>query len=106
MTGGLDEVDTCVHTVVNNVHTVDSVLSLEVRIEALLNVLDNGAPRVIVVDEVSESGGIDNGQTEANAVLLDISADRLDRDGLGDNVVARSRTFLRWVERCVEEGVN
>lgn len=91
--GGLDEVDTGVHTVVNNVHAVDLVLGVEVGIEPLLDVLDNGTPRVVVVDEVSESGGVNDGQTQTDAVLLDVCTDGLDRDGLGDDVQAGASTF-------------
>lgn len=39
--GGLDEVDTGVDTVVDDVCTVDFVLSLEVGIVSLLNILHN-----------------------------------------------------------------
>jgi len=55
VTGGLDEVDDSVDTVVDNVHAVDLVLSVQVGIEPLLNVLDNWIPRLIVVDEVAKA---------------------------------------------------
>jgi hypothetical protein len=58
---GLDEVDTGVDAVINDVRTVDLVLSLEVSIVSLFDVLHNWAPGIVVVDEVAESGGVDNG---------------------------------------------
>ena len=75
MAGRLDEVDTGMDAVVHNVHAVDLVLSFEVGIESLLDVLDNWPPRVIVVDEVTEARGIDNSQAQADAILLDVGAD-------------------------------
>jgi hypothetical protein len=44
VTGRLDKVHTGVHTIVDNVHAIDLILSVEVSIEALLNVLDNRPP--------------------------------------------------------------
>lgn len=95
--GGLDEVDTGVDSVVNNVHAVDLVFGVEVGIVSLLDVFDNWAPRVIVVYKVAETGGVDDGKTQSNAVLFDISADGLDGDGLGNDVEARSGAFLGGV---------
>lgn len=56
---GLDEVDNGVDAVVDNVHAVDLVLSIQVGVKALLNVLDNGVPGLIVVDEVAKAGCVD-----------------------------------------------
>lgn len=102
----LDEVDTGVHTVVNNVHPVNPVLRLEISIEALLNVLDNRAPRVIVVDEVTETRSVHHGQAETDAILFDVGADGLNRYGLGNDVVAGALAFLRRVERRIEQRVD
>ena len=51
----LDEVDASVYAVVHNVHTIDLILSIEVSVKSLLNVLDDGSPRVIIVDEVAKA---------------------------------------------------
>lgn len=72
MTCRLDKVYTCVHSVVHDVHSVDLVLGIQVGIETLLNVLDNGSPRVIIVDKVTKPWGIDNGETETHTIFLDI----------------------------------
>ena len=56
----LDEVDAGVHTIVNDVHSVDLVLCIEVCIEALFNVLHDWLPRIIVIDEVSKAGRVHN----------------------------------------------
>lgn len=103
---GLDEEDASVDSVVNNVHAVDLVLGIEVSVEALLNVVGDGAPRLVVVDKVTESGGVDNSQAKADAGLLNVGADGLDGDSLGDDVEAGSLALLGGVQRSVEEGVH
>lgn len=102
----LDEEDTSVNSVVNDVHAVDLVLGIEVGVEALLNVVGNGAPRLVVVDKVAEARSVNNGQAETNTSLFDIGADGLDGDGLGDDVEARTLALLGGVQGGVEEGVN
>lgn len=103
---GLDEEDTGVNSVVNNVHSVDLVLSIEVGIETLLNVVDNGAPRLIVVNEVAKAGGVNDSQAQANTGLLNIGADGLDGDSLGDNVQAGRLALLGRVQGGVEQSVD
>lgn len=105
MASGLDEEDTRMDAVVNNVHAVDLVLRVEVSIESLLNVVDDGAPRLVVVDEVTEPGGIDDCQAKTNAGLLNVGADGLDGNGLGNDVEARSLALLGGVQGGVEECV-
>ena len=106
VTSGLDEENTGVNSVVDNVHAVDLVLGIEVRVESLLNVVDNGAPRLIVVHKVTESRGVDNGEAKTDTGLLNVGADGLNGDGLGNDVQARALALLGRVERGVEEGVN
>lgn len=103
---GLDEEDAGMDAVVDNVHAVNLVLSVEVRVEALLNVLDNGAPRLVVVHKVTEAGRVDDGQAQANARLLDVGADGLDLDSLRNDVERRALLLLGGVEGRVEEGVD
>lgn len=102
----LDEVNTGVNAVVDDVGPVDLVFGLEVGIVSLFDVFHNRAPRIVVVDEITESGSVNHGQTETNTVLFDVGANRLDRNSLGDNVVARASAFLRGVEGGVEECVH
>ena len=44
VTSGLDEVEACVNTVVDNLGPVDTVLLLEIAVEAGIDVLDDGNP--------------------------------------------------------------
>jgi hypothetical protein len=104
--GRLDEVDTRVDTVVDDVHAVDLVLGIEIGVEALLDVLDDGPPRIVVVDEVAETRGVDDRQAEADTVLLDVSADGLDVDRARGDLERRALALLRGVEGAVEQGVD
>lgn len=106
MASGLNEEDAGVNTVVDNVHAVDLVLSIEVSIETLLDVVHNRAPRLVVVDEVTEAGCVNNSQSETDTGLLDIRADGLDGNSLGNNVQARSLALLGRVKGGVEESVD
>lgn len=106
MASRLDEENTGVNSVVDNVHSVNLVFSVQVGVEALLNVVDNGAPRLIVVNEVAKAGGVDNGQAQADTGLLDIGTDGLDGDSLGNDVQAGRLALLGRVQRGVEKSVD
>lgn len=93
----LEEVDASMDTVVDDVHAVDLVFGVEVGIEALLDVIDNWSPRLVVVDEVAKSRGINNSQAKTDAVLLNIGAERLDGNSLWNDVEARSLALTGWV---------
>lgn len=102
----LDEEDTGVDAVVHDIHAVDLVLSVEIGIKTLLDVVNDGAPRLIVVDEVTEAGRIDNSETEANTSFFNVGADGLNGNGLGNDVEARALALLGRVQGGVEEGVD
>jgi len=78
VSGRLDEIDTGVDSVVDNVHAIDLVLGIKISIESLLNVLDDWSPRVVIIDKVSEPRGVNNSQSQANAILFNVGADGLD----------------------------
>lgn len=103
---GLDEEDAGVDAVVHNVHAVDLVLSIQVSIEALLNVVRDRPPRLVIVDKVSKPRGIHHSQAQADASLLNVGADGLDGDGLGNDVEAGSLALLGGVQRGVEQRVD
>lgn len=103
--GRLDEEDASMDSVVNNVHAVDLVLGIEIGIVALLNVVGDGAPGLVIVDKVTKSGSVNNSQAKTDTSFLDIGTDGLNSDSLGDNVEARSLALLGRVQRRVEESV-
>jgi hypothetical protein len=56
----LNEVYAGMDTVVHNVRAVDFILRLKISIKSLLNVLNNGAPRNIIIDEITKSRSVNN----------------------------------------------
>ena len=75
VTSGLNEENASMDSVVDDVHAVDLVLGIQVRVESLLNVVDNRAPGLIVVDEVTETRSVDNSKAETDTSLLNVGAD-------------------------------
>lgn len=63
MSSRLDKVYTRVHTIVDNVHAVDLVFCVKIRIKPLLNVLDDWSPGIIVVNKVTKTRRVYNGQS-------------------------------------------
>lgn len=106
VTGRLNKVNAGVDSVVDDVAAVNLIFGLQVGIETLLDVLNDGAPRIVVVHKITETGGVNNAQTQTDTILLDISAGRLDRDGLGDDIGIGARALLGRIERGVEQGVD
>jgi stage III sporulation protein SpoIIIAA len=103
---GLNKIHTGVNSVVHDIHSVDLVLGIKVGIKALLNVIHNWSPRLIIVDEITKSRGINNSQTQTNAILLDIGTNGLYRHGFWDDVETGTLAFPRWIEGGIEEGVD
>ena len=60
MTGRLNEVNAGMHTIVDDIHPIDLIFSIQICIKASLDVVDDWFPGVVIVDEVSETGGIDD----------------------------------------------
>lgn len=71
----------------------------------VLNVLDNGVPAAVVVDQVSVAGGVDDVQTQTHAILLDDVGDRVDFGGAA-GVLAGIETAFAVDEVGGEDGVN
>lgn len=86
----LDEVQTCVDTVVNHLLPVHPVFLLEVRIKAGLDVLHDRLPALVVVDEVAKTRGVDDGQAETDAALLNVCG------VVTDKLAARSCSRSGW----------
>lgn len=106
MACGLDKEDTRMDSVVDNVHAVDLVLSVKVCIVSTLNIVNNGTPRLIVVDKVTEARCVDHRQAKTDSSLLDVGADGLNLDSFGYDVVAGTLALSRGVQRSVEECVD
>lgn len=106
MASGLNEKHTSVDTVIHNIRAVDLVLAVQISIVTLLNIINNGPPRLIVVDKVTETRGVNNSQSKSDTGFLNIGADRLNGYRLGYYVKARSLSVLRRVQRSVKKSID
>jgi len=88
VTRRLNKIQAGVDAVVNDFLTVDLVFVVQILVKSGLNVLNNWSPTrdvsegkrrgeanrlpLIIVHEITETRGINNGQTEANTILLNV----------------------------------
>lgn len=66
MAGRSNEVEACVDTQVNLVLAARLLLLEHVRLVLVVEELDDGHPRVFVVDIVAEARGVDDGEADCN----------------------------------------
>jgi hypothetical protein len=71
----------------------------------VLDVLDNGVPAAVVVDQVAVTGSVNNVQAQPHAVLLNDVGDCLNLAGLPDGLGWR-KAALGLDEVRGEDGVN
>lgn len=64
VSGGANEVQASVHTHINLVRSAGLLLLEHVGLMLVVQELDDGLPRITVVDIVAEAGGINDGQTD------------------------------------------
>ena len=72
MSGGRDEVKAAVDAVVANVASVETGFVLQVLLELIVNVGDDGLEASVVVDGVSVARSVNNRQAETNSALFDL----------------------------------
>jgi len=80
-------------------------LLAQVRRVLILDVLDDGVPAAVIVDQVAVAGGVDNVEAQAHAVLLDDVRHGLDVGGRADDLV-RVEAALGLDEVRGEDGVD
>ena len=68
-------------------------LLAEVGAVLVFDVLDDGVPAAVVVDEVAVARGVDDVEAEAHAVLLDDVRDGMDLGGAADGLVGLEAAF-------------
>lgn len=71
----------------------------------VLDILDNGVPAAVVVDQVAITGGIDNVEPQSNAVLLNDVGNALNLGGRANSLI-RLQTTLGVDEVRSEDGVD
>jgi hypothetical protein len=108
MAGGLNEEEAAVDAGVLQVaFTLGSEFLAQVGRVLVLDVLDDGVPAALVVDEVAVAGGVDNIETQAHSILLDDVRDGLDFGGAADGLVGLQASLAVHQVRgkdCVDEG--
>ena len=62
MTSWLNKIYASMHSVVDNVHSVYLVFGFKICIEALFDIFNDGSPRIIVVDEITEARSVNYGK--------------------------------------------
>lgn len=77
MTGRTDEVKTSVNPQVSLLHPLWLLLLPHIRLVLVIDKVDDGRPRVTVVDIVTKAGGVDDGQLDFELFLLQLSLDDL-----------------------------
>ena len=91
---GLDEEQAAV-----DARVLDVTLSLgcellsKIRGVLILDVLDDRVPAAVVVDQVAIAGGVDNVQSQTDAVLLNNVRHRVDLGGGADGLLGHQATF-------------
>ncbi|KAI6755223.1 hypothetical protein HG531_004329 [Fusarium graminearum] len=98
--GRADKVQAGMDTEINLVLTAGLLLLEHVRLVLVVEELDDGHPRVAVVDIVAESGGIDN------ELLLKLGLGNLNLDGLVDLLLVASLVIGVVLDGGREESVD
>lgn len=104
--GRADKVQAGMDTEINLVLTAGLLLLEHVRLVLVVEELDDGHPRVAVVDIVAESGGIDNGQSDLEELLLKLGLGNLNLDGLVDLLLVASLVIGVVLDGGREESVD
>lgn len=67
-----------------------------VRLMLVVNKVDNGRPRVTVIDVVSKTGRVDNGEFDLELLFLKLGLDYLDLCQFIQLLVVASAVVFRW----------
>ena len=103
---GLDEEEAAVNTGVLDVAlSLGGELLAQVSGVLILDVLDDGVPASVIVNEVAITGGIDNVESQADTVLLNDVGGSLDL-GRGSDGLFRLETTLGIDKVRSEDGVD
>lgn len=102
-----DEVQTAVDAGILDVAlTLGGELFAQVCGVLIFDVLDDGVPAAVVVDEVAVAGCVDDIEAEAHAVFLDDVGDGVDLGGAADGLVRGHAAFAVYEvggKDCVDE---
>jgi hypothetical protein len=103
---GVDEEQAAVDARVLEVAlTLGGKLLAQVSTVLVLDVLDDGVPAALVVDQVTVAGGVNDVEAKTDAILFDCVGDGLDLGGLADGLVGLHTTLAIYEVRG-EDGVD
>lgn len=106
MASGSDEVEARVDTEINLVVPLGLLLLAHVGFVLVVNEVDNGGPRVAVVDVVTETGAVDDSELGFELLLLKLSLDDFNLGQLVELLVVATGVVLRRRKLRREEGVD
>lgn len=101
-----DKVETRVHAEVNLILPLRLLLLAHVRLMLVVNEVDDGGPRVAVVDVVAEAGAVDDRQLRLELFLLKLCLDDLHLSQLVELLVVPTTVALRRRQLGREKGVD
>jgi len=94
MTGRPDEVQASVDTKITLLAALGLLLLNHVRLMLVVNKVDDGRPRVAVVDVVTKTGRVDDCELDLELFLLKLSLDDLDFRELVELLVVTSAVIF------------
>ena len=101
-----DEVQASVNTKVALLAALGLLLLNHVRLMLVVNKVDDGRPRVAVVDVVTKTGGVNHGELNLERLLLELSLDDLDFGELVELLVVASVIVFRQRKLGGEECID
>lgn len=101
-----DKVEARVDTEVNLILALRLLLLAHVRLVLVVNEVDNGGPRVAVVDVVAKAGAVDDRQLRLELLLLELGLDDLHLGQLVELLVVPTAVALRGRQLGREKSVD
>jgi hypothetical protein len=95
VTGRPDEVQASVDTKITLLAALGLLLLDHVRLMLVVNEVDDGRPRVAVIDIVTKTWRVDDGELDLELFLLELSLDDLDLRELVELLVVASVVIFR-----------
>ena len=95
MTRRPDEIQASVNTKITFLAALRLLLLDHVRLMLVVNEVDDGRPRVAVVDVVTKTRGVNHGELDLKLFLLELSLDDLDFRELVELLVVASVVIFR-----------
>jgi hypothetical protein len=106
MAGGPNEIKASMNPQIRLLRPLGLLLLSHIRLMLVVDEVDDGAPRVAVVDVVSEARGVDHGELDAELLLFEFGLDDLDLGELVELLLVSSGVVLGGGELGGEEGVD